>query len=80
MSTKGSFVLREREIMRDRIAKKLGSVVKTEKRSSVLKRERILFWRGILCGLVGRISRSWFTVAVHCKNLCKCVRMVRVEL
>ncbi len=67
-----SFVLRQRGIMRDRIVKKLGSVVKTEKRSSCAEERKNFVFGGDLCDLLGEqsdlCSQLLFTVK-NCANV-----------
>ncbi len=80
MSAIVSFVLSKRGVKVLRIAKKLESVVKTGKRSSVLKREGDFLLEGDFVLPVGRTGRYFCTDAHYRFFVSLCVPMVMVRL
>ncbi len=59
------FVLSERGIKRERMVKRLKIWVEREKRTSVQRVERILFWGSVFGIPVGKMTICLFRDAVH---------------
>ena len=80
MSSRVSYGLSDRGLMREGIVKKLERWVEIEKRLSGLTGDGVVVFWGEFVLPVGRTRGCLCTLAVHCKILVQCFPMVRVGL